>query len=198
MKKRRKTPARFKTIVIDPPWPGPGSVPAFDSTATGPMKLNLIPYATMTGIQCAALQIPDIADDDAQLFIWATSRSICDAFLLAQLWAFKYRALFVWRKKALGMGRHIRHQAEFLLWTARRGAPLVDPKQCPHQIQEWPKPRRHSEKPGEAYDLIRQLSCSPRIDIFARQDRPGFLAWGNELPETRNEPWPPLNSSAEN
>jgi len=148
------------------------------------MAINLIPYATMTGVQVAAMQIDEIATDDAQLFIWCTSRSVGDGFLLAQLWAFKFRGLFVWTKRP-GLGRHVRSGAEFLLWAGRRGAPLVKPKDCPYQLQAWPKPRRHSEKPAEAYDLIRRLSLPPRIDIFARQQRQGFTPWGNQVPETR-------------
>ena len=167
----------YKTIVIDPPWPGPGSCPAFEQNH----KLNLIPYHTMTGVQCATLQIPAIATDDAQLFLWATSRSIGDAMLLMQLWAFKFRGLFVWQKPGLGMGRHVRNQCEFLLWSGRKGAPLVEPKKCPRQIQTWKNPKAHSEKPPEAYALIAELSEVPRIDIFARQRRDGFEPWGNQV-----------------
>jgi len=173
-------PRKYKTIVIDPPWPGPGAVPAFDGTSNGPMQVNLIPYATMTGIQVAALNVPDIAAADAQLFIWATSRSVGDAMLLAQSWAFKFRGLFIWAKP-LGLGRHVRSEAEFLLWAARKGAHMVKPKDCPRQIQHWPKPKRHSEKPAEAYEFIRSLTKAPRLDIFARQQRPGFQYFGNQL-----------------
>jgi N6-adenosine-specific RNA methylase IME4 len=173
----------FRTIVIDPPWPGPGEVPAFDSQGSGEMRLSLIPYATMTGIQVAALNVRELAADDAQLFIWATSRSLGDAMLLGQSWAFKFRGVFIWHKPGLGMGRHVRSQAEFLYWFGRRGAPLVEPKRCPRQIQTWPKPKRHSEKPPEAYQMIAELSPAPRLDIFARQHRPGFEAFGNEVGE---------------
>jgi N6-adenosine-specific RNA methylase IME4 len=169
---------KFRTIVIDPPWPGPGECPAFDAAGA---SVRLIPYSTMTGSQVAALRVSDLATDDAQLFIWATSRSVADAQLLMQLWAFKFRGLFVWLKPGLGMGRHVRSQCEFLLWGGRRGSPLVDPPRCPRQVHQWPKPRRHSEKPAEAYEMIAQLSPGPRIDIFARQNRPGFEAWGNEV-----------------
>ena len=174
---------KYRTIVIDPPWPGPGATPAFDATVSGKMRLNLIPYSTMTGIQVAALKVPEIADDAAQIFIWATSRSVADAFLLAQLWSFKYRALFIWEKPGLGLGRHARTQADFLLWAGRCGARLVASKDCPNQIQRWPKPKRHSEKPSEAYDLIRRLSDGPRLDIFARQHREGFEPFGNQVPD---------------
>lgn len=170
---------KYKTIVIDPPWPGPGATPAFDAQR----PLRLIPYHTMTGIQVAALRIREHAEEDAQLFIWATSRSVGDAFLLAQLWAFSFRGLFVW-KKPLGLGRHVRSEAEFLLWAGRHGAPLVEPTDCPHQVHEWKKPHGHSEKPEGAYDMIRELSHAPRLDIFARKRRDGFDAWGDDLPES--------------
>lgn len=165
----------FKTVVIDPPWPGPGSCPTFKNSRSS----VFLPYSTMTGVQLASMELP--AATDAQLFLWATSRSIGDAFLLHQLWGFQYRGLFVWKKPGLGMGRHIRHQCEFLLYGARPKGKLIEPKALPRQFQEWPNPRRHSEKPGQAYDMIRAISDSPRIDMFARQKRPGFRAWGNEV-----------------
>jgi len=97
------------------------------------------------------------------------------------VWRFAFRALLVW-KKALGLGRHVQHEVEFLVWGARKGARLRDPKKSLRQMHEWPKPKRHSEKPAEAYEMIASLSDEPRIDIFARQYRPGFEAFGNELP----------------
>jgi len=169
---------KFKTIVIAPPWPGPGACPAFKSKNAPDM---VIPYTTQTGIQVAAMRIPEIAENESQLWIWATSRNIGDATLLAQLWGFQYRALFIWMKR-LGMGRHVRHQCEFLLYCGRPGAKIVAPKECPVQVHTWPKPKRHSEKPAEAYAMIERLSEGPRIDIFARQKRPGFTPWGNQAP----------------
>jgi len=53
-----------------------------------------------------------------------------------------------------------------------------------------PRPRRlgkadHSAKPDEAYKALEQLFGPDvrRLDLFARQRRPGWSAWGNELPE---------------
>jgi N6-adenosine-specific RNA methylase IME4 len=168
---------RFNTIVIDPPWPGPNASPSY-KCGKGSIP---IPYSTMTGIQLAALRIDELAAPSAQLFLWVTSRSMQEAGLLMELWGFSYAALFVWDKRALGLGRHVRHQCEFVLWGRRPGAPLVQSKQCPRQIQTWPKPRRHSEKPAEAYDLFRRLGAAPRLDMFARQNRPGFIPFGNQI-----------------
>jgi len=40
--------------------------------------------------------------------------------------------------------------------------------------------REHSRKPEEFYEIVWQVSPKPRIDLFARQRREGFDAWGNE------------------
>ncbi len=166
---------RYRTIVIDPPWPGPGKA----WRPTGRDHESVIPYATMTGIQCAALRVGALAADDAQLFIWSPSRNLGDAYLLLQTWDFPYRGLFAW-KKPLGLGLAVRHELEFLVWGARPGARRPRPRKVPRQVHEWPR-GRHSVKPAEAYELIASLSPAPRIDLFARQRRPGFDGWGNQL-----------------
>lgn len=166
---------QYETIVIDPPWPGPGEVPAFDDFDQ--KRQVLLPYATMSGIQIASLHVAELGGPASQLFVWSTSRSLGDAFLLMQGWGYRYRGLIVWDKQRLGLGQHVRHGYEFLVWGARRGAPK---QRAVPQRQTW-KPRGHSEKPAEAYELIAQLSDEPRLDIFARQTRPGFEAWGNEV-----------------
>jgi protein gp37 len=48
---------KFKTIVIDPPWPGPGQARSMKGG-----EAQVIPYQTMTGIQIAALRIRDLTD----------------------------------------------------------------------------------------------------------------------------------------
>jgi N6-adenosine-specific RNA methylase IME4 len=166
---------KYKTIVIDPPWPGPGEARSMKGR-----QQTLIPYSTMTGIQCASLKVVDIADEGCKLWLWATSRSLGDAFLLMQLWGFRYGGLFIWQKPQPGLGCHVRHDSEFLLLGHQPGCSL--PLPAPQQTHRWPKPKRHSEKPAEAYEMIAKQSESPRIDIFARQHRQGFDQWGNQAP----------------
>lgn len=165
----------YRTIVIDPPWPGPTE---HRSVKGG--GVTLIPYQTMTGIQLAAMNIGEIAAADAQLWMWAPSRQLADAHSLMQLWAFGYAGLFIWRKNP-NLGPWIRHDSEFLLRGVRRGAEIRLP--APQQTHEWPRPKRHSEKPGEAYEMIARQSPEPRLDIFSRQERPGFEMWGNQTPQ---------------
>lgn len=167
----------YRTIAIDPPWPGPGEHRSIKGGG-----VTIIPYSTMTVIQLAAMRIMDIATDDAQLWMWTTSRNFVDAGLLMQLWGFRYAGLFIWKKQP-NLGPWIRHDSEFLMRGYLPGAKIVLP--APVQTHEWPRPKRHSEKPPEAYRMIEQFSPGPRIDIFARQPRPGFDAWGNQAPDSQ-------------
>ena len=49
--------------------------------------------------------------------------------------------------------------------------------------------REHSRKPDESYTLIEQMFPTlPRIELFARSTRPGWAAWGNELPTSPSPP----------
>ena len=167
-------PQRYKTIVIDPPWPGPSEARSLKGG-----RNVVIPYQTMTGIQIAALRIPDLAAEGASLWMWVPSRQMADAGLLIELWGFRYAGLHIWQKPP-GLGLWMRHDAEFLLRGVLPGAAVKLP--APVQTHHWKRPRRHSEKPAEAYAMIAELCDGPRIDIFARQARPGFEAWGNEAP----------------
>jgi N6-adenosine-specific RNA methylase IME4 len=167
-------PQRYKTIVIDPPWPGPSEARSLKGG-----RNVVIPYQTMTGIQIAALRIPELAAEGASLWMWVPSRQMADAGLLIELWGFRYAGLHIWQKPP-GLGLWMRHDAEFLLRGVLPGAAVKLP--APVQTHHWKRPRRHSEKPAEAYAMIAELCDGPRIDIFARQARPGFEAWGNEAP----------------
>ena len=40
---------------------------------------------------------------------------------------------------------------------------------------------RHSEKPVEMYEEIEKVSPGPYLELFARNERPGWLSWGNEV-----------------
>lgn len=41
--------------------------------------------------------------------------------------------------------------------------------------------REHSRKPDEVYDLIEECSPGPYLELFARQQRNGWTAWGDEV-----------------
>jgi hypothetical protein len=58
--------------------------------------------------------------------------------------------------------------------------------------------REHSRKPDEVYERIERLVDGPYLELFARQRRPGWDAWGREvglLDHTRpSRRWPARGS----
>jgi len=41
--------------------------------------------------------------------------------------------------------------------------------------------REHSRKPDDIHDRIERLVGGPYLELFARQSRPGWDCWGNEV-----------------
>ena len=137
--------------------------------------------------ELAALPVSDLADTDCALFLWATFPQLPEALRLIRAWGFSYKTVaFVWLKtnrKArtwfYGLGFWTRSNAEICL-LATKGHPKRQAANI-HQLIVSPV-ERHSKKPDEARDRIEALMGDlPRIELFARQETPGWEEWGNEV-----------------
>lgn len=137
--------------------------------------------------ELAALPVSDLADTDCALFLWATFPQLPEALRLIRAWGFSYKTVaFVWLKtnrKArtwfYGLGFWTRSNAEICL-LATKGHPKRQAANI-HQLIVSPV-ERHSKKPDEARDRIEALMGDlPRIELFARQETPGWEVWGNEV-----------------
>lgn len=126
----------------------------------------------------AEMPVGDSATKDCALFMWVVDSHLDVGIDLAKAWGFKFKTIaFVWDKGRMGMGYWTRKQAEVcLLFT--RGKPLRLDKGV-RQIIRAPR-REHSRKPDEQYSLIERLVGGPYLEIFARQQHPGWTSWGNE------------------
>jgi N6-adenosine-specific RNA methylase IME4 len=49
------------------------------------------------------------------------------------------------------------------------------------QTEKDAQERQHSRKPDYFYNMVRRVTAGRRIDIFAREEREGFIAWGDEV-----------------
>lgn len=163
---------RYQTVVIDPPWDwgDEGDVNQF-----GRAKPT---YATMPIHEIAALPVDEIAAPDAHLYLWITNRSLPKGFALLEGWGFRYVTMLTWVKPSFGMGNYYRGSTEHVLFGVRGSLPLLRRDVGTHF--EAPRGQHgHSAKPDEFYRLIETCSPGPRIDMFARTERPGWVVWGN-------------------
>jgi N6-adenosine-specific RNA methylase IME4 len=150
-------------------------------------------YATMTIDELRALDVGSLAARDCVLLTWATWPLLRQALELIEIWGFAYKTCgFDWTKAdasqldmfrddtdvAIGMGYWTRSNTEPCL-LATRGKPKRLNADVRQGIVE---PRReHSRKPDCVHERIERLVAGPYLELFARQRRPGWSAWGNEV-----------------
>src|SRR5262249_23037626 len=97
-------------------------------------------------------------------------------------WGFEYKTGAVWAKDVIGLGHFVRGQHEHLLIATRGDFPCPLPGNRPSSVIQAPR-REHSRKPDEAYELIERMYPElPKIELFARNSRRGWDAWGNQAP----------------
>ena len=173
-----RTIQKYQAIYADPPWDYQ------QCRLSGSAKKH---YPTMRIEELCALPVAEIADRDCALFLCATFPQLPEALRLIQAWGFMYKTVaFVWLKqnrKALtwfyGLGFWTRSNAEICL-LATKGHPKRKSAGI-HQLVICPV-ERHSKKPDEVREkIVALMGDVPRIELFARQQTPGWDVWGNEV-----------------
>lgn len=172
-------PLTYGLIMCDPPW---RFETRSDKGRQG--KSADVHYNTMTMADLAALPVGQLAHADCVLWLWATHPMIDQQIAVMRGWGFRFATSGVWVKRtrhgklAFGTGYRLRCASEpFLIGTI--GNP--DTARNVRTVIEGPV-REHSRKPDEAYAAAEQLvpQSVRRADLFSRQARPGWDAWGNE------------------
>jgi len=164
---------RYNVILADPPW-------RYDYAVDSGDRIENY-YPTMDVATICALPVPDIAADDCVLFLWATNPKLTEAVDVLRTWGFNYRTNSVWVKNYIGPGYYFRQRHELLLLAVRGTPPTPLPRNRPDSVQEYPR-TKHSEKPVAYYELIEAMyPNAAKVELFARQTRNGWDAWGNEV-----------------
>ena len=169
---------KYGTILCDPPWHFKVRSPKGEGRSASN-------HYNVSGVDdLASIPVYDWAADDCCLFMWATDPMLPQAFALMKSWGFTFKTVgFYWTKRNkdgspfTGMGYWTRANPEQCL-LGTRGAP----KRLNADVKRWiDAPRReHSRKPDEIYDRIERLVGGPYLEMFARQTKEGWDAWGNE------------------
>jgi N6-adenosine-specific RNA methylase IME4 len=143
-------------------------------------------YRTSSLDEIKALPVADVAAADCWLFLWLPNPFAPCVEELMQAWGFRFSgSAFCWVKLnrsgsgyAFGQGHTTRKNVE-MCWLGRRGSPRRNAKNVRELIVA---PRReHSRKPDEQYERIQRFCDGPYVELFARQQWPGWIAWGDEI-----------------
>ncbi len=165
-------PGHYSAIVIDPPWDWGDEGDADQFGRARPT------YATMPIEEIAALPVNEWAAKNAHLYLWITNRSLPKGFALLERWGFRYVTVLTWCKPSIGMGNYFRGSTEHVLFGVRGSLPLLARDVGTYFAA--PRPKGHSAKPREFYELVERCSPGPFLDVFARSPRDGWTLWGAE------------------
>ena len=172
----------YRVILADPPWQGYGP---HGMAISGMYHTTEDHYHTMCVDEICNLPAGDLAARDSLLLLWARSPRLREALQVMRAWGFEYKTIaFVYVKldkksiPIMGLGYWTRTSAEVCL-LGKRGKPHRVANNVKQMILT--RRREHSRKPDEQYDRIEQMIEGPYLELFARQRRPGWDAWGDEV-----------------
>jgi N6-adenosine-specific RNA methylase IME4 len=162
----------YEVIVIDPPW----KYEDVEYDNENYMGRIVVPYPTMTIPEIRNIKLPTAKN--CVLWLWTTHRFIWDAIDILKNWGFEYKAILVWDKEKLGIGKTLRIQCEFCL-LGFKGNPLWKMTNERDIIRE--AKTNHSAKPEAFYTLVNKLCVGRKLDYFARKKREGWDVYGDEV-----------------
>jgi N6-adenosine-specific RNA methylase IME4 len=195
---------KFRCIVADPPWKVSSgrALGKYLTDKNGKQLFNIknnnsrmLAYDTMSLTEMSAMSIP--AEKDCHLYLWTINRYLPNAFEIMSSWGFSYSTTIVWAKKPMGGGlgdgvvsfpsteRCYGLATEFCLF-GRKGKLKAETK-IPRNWFDWKRPYnergkpKHFAKPKEFFEMVEKVSPGPRLEMFARNKREGWIVWGNEV-----------------
>lgn len=189
----------FRTMLADPPW-------RFQNRTgkMAPEHVRLARYETMTFAEIEALPVENVCAEKAHLYLWVPNALVAEGLSVMAAWGFDYKTNLVWFKQrkdggpdGRGVGFYFRNVTELVLFGIRGkdNRTLAPGRRQVNFIAE--RKREHSRKPEQLYDIIEACSPGPYLELFARQRRPEWVAWGNELPEHAQQALPVRDSASD-
>ncbi len=151
-------------------------------------------YQTMSTDEICMLQVGRLAADNCALLLWSTWPKMPDALRVINAWGFNFVTCgFLWVKSTLksgqpwfGVGYYSKSNSEPCLLAVR--GRMKPASNSVSQIVYEPHPRDeagkiiHSRKPAIVREKIVELFGDvPRVELFAREQVPGWAVWGNQV-----------------
>lgn len=170
---------KFDILIMDPPW-------SYNNKRTGgSLKSGSGQhYETMTFTDLWLLwlwpkdYLARVMDENSMCFMWTTNSMIEEALELLSLYGYKFKTMITWVKKNYGLGYWFRGKTEHCLFGVKGNVKALRINMSNVIISD--KVLKHSEKPEEFYNYIRQIVGESYVkhdkklnilELFARKQR---------------------------
>ena len=175
-------PDAFGTILIDPPWRF-----ANRTGKMAPEHRRLSRYSTLDFDEIERLPVGELAKPASHIYLWCPNALLGHGLRVLEAWGFTYKTNLVWYKvrkdggpDGRGVGFYFRNVTELVLFGVKGRLRTLAPGRRQTNIIVHRK-REHSRKPPTLYNIIEECSPGPFLELFARDRRAGWHAWGNEV-----------------
>jgi N6-adenosine-specific RNA methylase IME4 len=163
----------YRCVVADPPW-------RFNDRGS-----RIAPrYETMRVQEICALPVAEVAID-GHAYVWTPSAMLDEGLEVVRAWGYRPVTTMVWCKTSdrtgrlqIGFGHYVRSSHELVILGVRGRAPVLD-RSVPSVF--FAARTTHSRKPDVFFSLVERLSPGPRLEIFARSPRAGWIVVGDQI-----------------
>lgn len=179
------TEKKYDILYTDPPWiQGRGGKKAARPNSTG----MSVPYDTMDIPSITELHrhiIENLMNEKHNIFMWTIDKYLPDTEKMMNELGYKLHARIIWDKEnGPSPAYTLRFSHEYLPWFYKKGniiLPDKDKRGAFTTVMREPS-RRHSQKPECAYQMLEAMfPQTEKLELFARTERPGWDAFGNEI-----------------
>lgn len=165
---------KYRCIVIDPPWPM-----AKINRDERPDQGTSLDYPVMSLEDIAAMPVGDLANPDGcHIYLWVTQKFLPAGIEMLRGWGFNYQCVMTWVKPTGMTPYSWMYNTEHVIF-GRMGS--LDLQRMGLKLSFEAPVSRHSAKPDVFYERVLAATPGPRVELFSRTDRDGFVAWGNEV-----------------
>lgn len=173
----------YDLIVADPPWKQhKGGAKAVRPNSSG-TELDY-PVISLEEIERHMRQATSLTENNSILFLWTIDKYLFEAQEMAERLGYRLHARMIWDKvTGIPAAFTVRFGHEYLLYMYRgKLLPVATEERGKIHTVFREKVSRHSQKPEISFDIINRLYPTARkLELYARQERPGYDCWGNEV-----------------
>ena len=179
--------AGWEIIYSDPPWPQTKG----NARKCRPNQGKELDYKTMSVKECFDVQDQFLlaAAEKHNVFLWAIDKFLHETEQQMYTRGYKLHARMIWDKQnGIAPAFTVRYAHEYLLWFYKPGKMLLPRKETRGKYTTVfsEAATGHSAKPQCAYQMLEDMfPMARKIELFARNSREGWTAWGDEINRER-------------